>query len=71
MLGKLAAASDSCLALLQRNLSFFLVFPSTQNSPLNQTLDVCLSVSFQRYQISTFSKEELYLKPKRSRWKFT
>ena len=45
MLGKLAAASDSCLTLLQRNLSFFLVFPSTQNSHLNQTLDGCLSVS--------------------------
>ena len=71
MLGKLAAASDSCLTLLQRNLSFFLVFPSTQNSHLNQTLDVCLSVSFQRHLISTLSKEELYLKPKRSRWKFT
>ena len=26
MLGKLAAASDSCLALLQRNLSFFKSF---------------------------------------------
>ena len=46
MLGKLAAASDSCLTLLQRNLSFFLVFPSTQNSHLNQTLAVCLSINF-------------------------
>ena len=48
------------------NLSFFLVFPVYRTRSLHQSLNVCLSVSFQRHLISTLSKEELYLRSRRT-----
>ena len=62
MLGKLAAASDSCLALLQRNLPFFKSFQAHRT--VTESIPQCLSIGrlFRRYLISTLSKEELYLR---------